>query len=243
MSMARWTRRLLFSDTTTTVSRQTFCLFHTLIFFLFCAGGKFRKLPESCLPLDKAVTVACNMATNHDKTHKTHILLSASRWTGILCRVTNHCDGCQVLSNQTRACDWQESFFFFTRTLICLIWGCRVDGSVQGLLGLWWEGLNWSDWIMKSRASKRQRKSCSLASPFSTSGIPLAFSLEATEAAAQQPSLVSPCWKKQNKTTNVDCDASRYSGALCERRPVGAVGLILISPDFTWLRPVGRRCG
>lgn len=112
MSMARWTRRLLFSDTTTTVSRQTFCLFHTLIFFLFCAGGKFRKLPESCLPLDKAVTVACNMATNHDKTHKTHILLSASHWTGILCRVTNHCDGCQVLSNQTRVCDWQESFFF-----------------------------------------------------------------------------------------------------------------------------------
>lgn len=103
-------------------------------------------------------------------------------------------------------------------------------------------GLNWSDWKTKSRACKTQDKSCSLSSPFSISGIPLAFSLEATEAAAQQSSVVSPCGKK-DETTSVYCDARRYFGALCERRPVGAVKLILISPDFSWLRPVGHGCG
>lgn len=94
---------------------------------------------------------------------------------------------------QSNTCTWLARIFPLMCTLICLIWGCRVDGSVQGLLGLWREGLNWSGWTMKSRASKTQNKSCSLSSPFSTSGIPLAFSLEATKAAAQQSSLVSPC--------------------------------------------------
>lgn len=101
-----------FSPTYSTFSRSDSTFVRLHIERVPTAQGPSAARPESCLPLDKAATVACNMATNHDKTHKTHILLSASRCTGILCRVTNHCDGCQVLSNQTRVCDWQESFFF-----------------------------------------------------------------------------------------------------------------------------------